>query len=413
MNAMPAILETGQDSLGSEQIAAFLGDADTKETVRSVVADRWPNAVLNDGGLPAALAALSQNPSPPMLVVDISGSDDPNAGARSLMALCDPATRVIAIGTINDIGYYRELTNLGVSDYLVKPVDADALVSALGRPERPRPVLTAVEDDAARDIISVVGVRGGLGATTLAVNMAWVASHEMNRNCAIIDLDLHFGTVGLQLDLEPSQGLREALENPDRIDGLFIASAMANESENLFVLSAEEPFDESVGYTADACGTLIDALPEDLQHVFLDIPARSAVENPALLNRSQKIVLVSDLSLVGMRDVARLARICREAAPDAALHTVINRAGMAAKGEVPRAEFLKGVDLPVRHFIPFDAKIAAMASLSGKAIPEIANRSASARAIRKLVDNLVQKPDDDAAGSRSLGRMMKMLRHRG
>ena len=336
MNAMPAFLETGEQSLGSDQIAAFLGDPETRETVQSVIAERWPNAVLNDGGLPSALAALSQNPSPSILLVDISGSEDPNAGARSLLALCDPQTRVIAIGTINDINYYRELTALGVSEYLVKPVEPPALEAALGKSERPRPALAAVEDDAVRNVISVVGVRGGVGASTLAVNLAWIASHELNRASAIIDLDLQFGTVGLQLDLEPSQGLREALENPDRIDALFIASAMANESENLFVMSAEEPFDESVDYTADACETLIDALPDDLQHVFLDVPSRSVVENPTLLKQSQKIVLVSDLSLAGMRDVARLTRLCREAAPDAALHTVINRAGMAARAKSPR-----------------------------------------------------------------------------
>lgn len=410
MSALAVLNDAGSDSLANEQLAAFLSDPETRSVVQSVVAERWPNAVLQDGGLSAALGALSQNPSPPVLIVDISGSEDPNAGARSLLALCDPATRVIAIGTVNDIDYYRRLAELGVSDYLVKPVVHDTLVKALEAGTRPRPVLRAVEEEEAeRNVISVVGVRGGVGATTLAVNLAWIVGHEMQHNCAIVDLDLQFGTVALQLDLEPSHGLREALENPDRIDALFIASAMANEGENLFVLSAEEPFDESIGYTADACGKLIEALPEDLTDVFLDIPSRSVVENPSLLQYSRKIVLVSDLSLVGMRDVARLSKLCSEAAPDAALHIVLNRVGMAAKGEIPRAEFVKGAELPVNHQIPFDAKLAAMAGIAGKSLPEIATRSAPVKSIRKLAADLVQRPDDP--GSRGTATsLLSMLR---
>lgn len=398
MSALAVLNDAGNTSLANEQLAAFLSDPETRSVVQNVVSERWPNAVLQDGGLSAALGALSQNPSPPVLIVDISGSEDPNAGARSLMALCDTETRVIAIGTVNDIDYYRRLAELGVSDYLVKPIDQDKLVKALETGSRPRPVLRAVEDaEAERNVVSVVGVRGGVGATTLAVNLAWIVGHEMQHNCAIVDLDLQFGTVGLQLDLEPSHGLREALENPDRIDALFIASAMANEGENLFVLSAEEPFDESVGYTADACGKLIEALPEDLNDVFLDVPSRSVVDNPSLLKQSRKIVLVSDLSLVGMRDVARLSRLCSEAAPDAALHIVLNRVGMAAKGEIPKAEFVKGAELPVNHQIPFDAKLAAMASIAGKPFPAIAARSASVKSMRKLAMDLVQRPDAPGA----------------
>jgi pilus assembly protein CpaE len=392
MSALPAFNEAGNGSLVNEQLAAFLSDPETRSVVQSVVTERWPNAVLQDGGLSTALGALSQNPSPPILIVDVSGSEDPNAGARSLLALCDPATRVIAIGTVNDIDYYRRLTELGVSDYLVKPVDPETLVKSLEAGARSRPVLRAVEDEELeRNVVSVVGVRGGVGATTLAVNLAWIVGHEMQRNCAIVDLDLQFGTVGLQLDLEPSHGLREALENPDRIDALFIASAMANEGENLFVLSAEEPFDERVDYTSDACTKLINALPDDLKDVFLDVPSRSVVENPSIIQQSQKIVLVSDLSLVGMRDVARLSRLCADAAPDAALHIVLNRVGMAAKGEIPKAEFVKGAELPVSHIIPFDPKLAAMAGIAGKSFPEIASRSAPVKSMRKLAADLVER----------------------
>jgi pilus assembly protein CpaE len=176
---------------------------------------------------------------------------------------------------------------------------------------------------------------------------------------------------------------------------------MANEGENLFVLSAEEPFDESVNYTAAACGTLLEALPEDLQHVFLDLPSRSVVENPSLLQHSQKIILVSELSLVGMRDVSRLSKLCAAGAPDAALHIVLNRVGMAAKGEIPKAEFVKGAELPVSHEIPFDAKLAATAAIAGKTFPAIGGRSAVVKSMRRLADDLVQRREASPRGGKA------------
>ena len=392
MNALSAaVSELGNESLANEQLAAFLSDGETRAVVQDAVRDRWPNATLHDGGLAAALGALSQEMSPPVLIVDISGSEDPNAGVRSLVALCDPSTRIVAIGTMNDVGYYRRLIALGVSDYIVKPADRDALLAALDSAWSPRPALRAVEEDKPLNVISVVGVRGGVGATTVAVNLAWMVGHEQRRNCVIVDLDLQFGTVGLQLDLEPSHGLREALENPDRIDGLFIASAMANESENLYVLSTEEPFDEPVHYLPESCATLLEALPEEMEEVVLDVPSRSVVETPALLRGSDKIVLVSDLSLAGMRDVARMSRLCREAAPDAALHVVLNRAGLAKKGEIPKAEFAKGVDLPLNHVIPFDAKLAAMSANTGKPFPVIAPRALAVKAVRELAADVIRR----------------------
>ena len=145
MSALAAISETGNESLANEPLSAFLCDPEARSAVQEAVSDRWPNATLHDGGLAAALGALSQESSPPVVIVDISGSEDPNAGVRSLLALCDTSTRIIAIGTVNDIGYYRSLTALGIDDYIVKPVDRSALLSALDSARAPTPTLRAVE----------------------------------------------------------------------------------------------------------------------------------------------------------------------------------------------------------------------------------------------------------------------------
>ena len=388
MNAAVAYEETGRESLANEQLYAFLDDEETRSSVLSATRARWPNATLHDGGLPAALGVLSQEPSPSILIVDVSEADASGSALKSLIALCDAATRIVALGTVNDIGHYRSLIALGVSDYVLKPVDESLLKAAIDGPRRHQPVLREVEREAPRQVVSVIGARGGVGASTIAANLAWIAAHEFGSETAIVDLDLQFGTIGLQLDLEPSHGLREVLENPDRIDSLFVASAMSNESENLFVLNAEETLDETVRVSADAAGRLLDALPDSLQGIYLDVPVRCAVAEPRLLERSTRIVLVSDLSLAGMRDVARLARLCRDAAPDASLHTVLNRVGIARKGEIPKSEFIRGIDLPIAHSIPFDATLAAQSASTGKPFPVVAGGSAAVKVLRALARDL-------------------------
>jgi pilus assembly protein CpaE len=410
MSARAALAEIGNESLATDPVSAFVCDRETLSAVQSALRERWPSAAIHEGGLSAALGALSLETPPRLLVVDVSGVEDADAGIRSLLALCDRTTRIVALGTVNDISYYRRLTALGVSDYLVKPIEPAALSSALAGAEKPRPALQAVEPEKPTCVLAVVGARGGVGASTVAVNLAWLSAHERKRSTAIVDLDLQFGTVGLQLDLEPSHGLREALENPERIDGLFIASAMANESENLYVLSAEEPLSEHVRVSPEACGMLIEALPAEMQAVVLDIPMREAVANPALLKNADRIVLVADFSLVGMRDAGRIARLCREQAPDAALHVVANRAGIGRRDEIPKAEFAKGTDLPLGHVIPFDPRLAALSANTGRALPKVAPKSPLVKALRGLADDVLRRRDEVSARPSPVARLLALAR---
>ena len=184
-------------------------------------------------------------PTPKQLVVDISGSTDPLAAIDSLAEVCDEGTQVIALGDINDVELYRSLVRHGVQDYLVKPVSAETVAAALSRAER------GPSGEAAPKVgrlIAVIGARGGVGATTVATNLAWTLANDHGMRVALVDLDLFFGTCGLSLNLELGRGFREALENPARVDSLFIERAMVREGENLFVLSTEEALDGAFSF---------------------------------------------------------------------------------------------------------------------------------------------------------------------
>jgi pilus assembly protein CpaE len=375
-----ALAFVGESELGLEQLAAYVGDEETRAAVQQATQSRWPTASIHDGGLAIALGNVSQEPSPGLLIVDIGGSEEPANAIRSLMTLVDPATRVVAIGNVNDVGVYRELIAAGATDYLVKPVAPHVLESALIGAERS----TAESHGDAKRIktIAVVGARDGVGASTFAINTSWIMAHELGKTVALIDLDLQFGTVALALDLEPSHGLREALEKPDRIDGLFIASAMAHESEHLFVLSAEEPVEDHINVNPVAFDLLVDTLPDDFDCVVIDLPPRLVSSQLQLLSHLDTVVLVSDLSIPGMRDTARLAHMIRSAAPEVAMMVVANKVGTSKSGELPKAEFTRGAELPISYFLPNDPKIAAEASNAGKAFPLVGKRSPIVKTLR-------------------------------
>jgi pilus assembly protein CpaE len=392
--------------LGADQLTVFVADDDTRATVQAAAQEHWPTATIHDGGLPAALGMLSQDASSPLLVIDVSGSDDPVGALNSLQTLCEDSTRIVLLGDRNDVTLYRDLTNSGAADYLVKPITGDQLVTALRGAQR-APRESSEPDAKALRVIAVVGARGGAGASTVAVNTAWIMANELNHTVALIDLDLQFGTVTLSLDLEPSHGLREAFEKPDRIDGLFIASAMAHESERLFVLGSEEGLDRGVDVKPEAFDVLLDALPDDFDCAVVDLPARLAVARPEWLARADMVAVVSDLSLAGMRDTMRIAHLAREIAPDTALTIIANKVAGAKSGELPKAEFQRGTELPVKHFLPADLKLASAAANAGKPFPLVGKRSALVKELRRAAEVLSGGRPAASETTGGLGKLFK------
>jgi pilus assembly protein CpaE len=406
MSALSSLASQFQAQISNDQLVAFVADDETRAAVTNAVTSRWPTAVVNDGGLSAALGALTHESSPPLLVVDFGGIEDPVAALRSLVALCEATTRIIVIGSVNDVAVYREMLRTGAAEYVVKPLQADTFVTAIEGASKVRADAPAPDAKKTR-VVGVIGARGGVGASTVALNTAWLLAHEMGKTVGLLDLDLQFGTISLSLDLEPSRGLREVFEKPDRIDSLFVASAMAHESERLYVLSTEEGLEDHPNVNPIAFGLLLNALPKDFDCVVVDLPPRFAVAQRNMLSSFTAFILVSDASLAGMRDCVRLAKLLRETTPEAAVHVIVNKVGAVKKGELPRAEFQRGVDMPVKHFVSFDPKVAAAAATAGKPLAQLAKRSQIVGELRKIASLMVAERVKAQKPSGGLGQLFK------
>src|SRR5712671_7534480 len=154
---------------GRLPLMAFV-DAETERVLQeaSVLLGR---CVIMRGGISKAIGYLSEQRSPLLLLVDISGVDLPLPLIHTLADVCEPGTNVVAIGDHNDVGLYRDLVDAGVSNYIVKPLTRELLVRALA----PKPNASDVGRASSKlaKIISFVGARGGVGTTTLATNLAW------------------------------------------------------------------------------------------------------------------------------------------------------------------------------------------------------------------------------------------------
>jgi pilus assembly protein CpaE len=379
------------------QFRAFIQDDATRKVMDQVVGElAIPNASVHKGGIREATQLLGEQRSPRLLVVDLSGTDLPLSAINELAEVCEPGVTVIAIGDRNDVGLFRDLINNGVSDYLVKPI-APALIQ--------KSLLNVVESatqgkqtDRRGRLVAVSGARGGVGATMLATGISWSIANRRRRRVALVDLDLQFGTVALALDLEPSPGLREALEHPGRIDALFIDRAMVRQSDTLYVLSGEESLGDPVTADTSSLDILLKELRNKFHYVVVDLPRQVSLATQYIAQSASNLVLVTDLSLAGMRDTLRQLSLLPVANAACQITVVANRVGEYREGEIARKEFEAAIGRPIDFVIPFDARAVAAATNVGR--PVVEGRGKVAEAIQQVTDRIAGNPAAGSAGRR-------------
>ena len=345
---------------------AFVEDRDSEGVIRQALNDigvQTPH--FGSGGILGAIAELSKRPSPRLLIVDISGVDEPARRVGELADVCEPGTGVIVIGVQNDIILYRELKAAGVFEYFFKPLSG-ALVSRVCNA-----VLTGnMEQRALRTgrLIFALGVRGGCGATTIAVGLSWHLAQTRKRRVAFLDLDLRTGDAALQFDVTPHHALREALEHPERIDDLFLERGVIRVSERLDLLASEEPLDFVGTYEEDALLTLLDRLLHSYRYVFVDLTSFDAAGLPRVLHLPSLCLLVSDGSLASARDVARWRTFI---GPNTAEHTTLHILNKSdTPGSLPSEELIRAIGQAPDMLVPFERDVATVSNLGMRRLEE-------------------------------------------
>jgi pilus assembly protein CpaE len=370
------------------ECAAFVSDGQTHDVIDAVTRQFYAETIIRDGGSNEAMQYLTESPIPRVLIVDIGDSSSPLTAMLSLTAAFTEDTHLVGIGTMNDINLYREMIGAGISDYLVKPITEKALMAVLQQIEEPDDEIEApvIDPDAIQKIV-VVGSRGGCGASTVAVNLAWSMAEAKQKRTALVDLDLEFGTVALSLDLEPTRGLREALENPTRIDSLFISSATAKLTERLSVMATEETVGHEILFDPAATDALFDALGREHDCIVVDLPRSSVGLRRGVFEAATQVVLVTELTLPGLRDSIRILTGIDDASPGTAVKVIANRTGGPTQG-MQLGDFQKALGRKVDFNIAEDQKAFNLASNTGKPLVQVDGRGKAGKVLTSVADTL-------------------------
>lgn len=387
-----------------EPFVAYVCDETTAEAIRPIVAELgWSPDKVNKGGLRNAVQSLSVSASPNILFVDLAESGDPLNDINGLAEVCEPGTVVIAAGQVNDVRLYRDLVASGIHDYLLKPLNADMLREAFTQAQvmLSTPKLAEASTERPHCSTAVIGSRGGAGASTLATSLAWLMSDRERRSTALLDLDVHFGTGALTLDLEPGRGLTDAIDNPSRIDGLFIERAMVRASEKLAVLSAEAPISSPVVTDGAAFYQLQEEMRSAFECTVVDLPRAMLVQHPHLISDVQAAVVVTELTLAAARDSIRILSWLKSNAPNTQVVVVANRVPAGGQLEISRKDFESSIERKIDYTIPYDQKLATQAAKLGKPFAEAGKSSKTVAPLVELASWICAIADVDGGDGKA------------
>ena len=404
---MNAPFNPGRGAALRDPFSAFVCDEATAELLRPVAVEHgWAPEKVNKGGLRNAVQSLSVAASPNILFVDLSESGDPLNDINALAEVCEPGTVVIAAGQVNDVRLYRDLVASGIQDYLLKPFSAEQLRDAFANAQMTisGPRISEPTSERPHVLAAVIGVRGGVGASTIATSVAWLMGDKAGRSTALLDLDIHFGTGALGLDLEPGRGLTDAIENPSRIDGLFIERAMVRANEKLCVLSAEAPINQPMLTDGSAFFQLQEEMRAAFETTVLDLPRPMLVQHPHLVHDAHACIVVVELTLAATRDAIRILSWLKANAPQSKVIVVANRVATGFQ-EISRKDFEKSIERPIDVVIPFDPKAAAQAAKLGQPIAKAGKNLKITQPLMQIVTMTVATVDgsEDSSAPASLG----------
>jgi pilus assembly protein CpaE len=373
-------------------IQAFCETSEIASVIQAAISDRRMNKAhikLHMGGAPAALEAYRNAPTPNLIVLE--ATHDRNALVDHLDELsqfCDAGTKVIICGKVNDIILYRQLILRGVSEYLVAPFGVIEFVQAVSH------LYTAPGAAPVGRVIAVVGAKGGVGSSTIAHNIAWSIASGLDIATVVADLDLGFGTAGLDYNQDPPQGIAEAVFAPDRVDATLVDRLLSKCSDNLSLLAAPATLDRLYDFEGTAFDSIVDVLRASTPCIILDIPHAWTAWTRRMLVGADEVIIVAAPDLANLRNAKNMLDSIRGARPnDHQPKLILNGVGLLKRPEIAVADFTKTVEIEPIAVIPHDAKLFGAAANNGQMIAEIEANGKTAATFADLARILNGKAD--------------------
>ena len=391
-------------------VQAFCETADTAAAVESAAKDRRLAKVhltAKMGGMAAAIETYGSQPTPNVILLESKADNDILALLDELASVCDPGTRVVVIGSEEDNVPYRELVRRGVNDYVVGPVDALDVVRSICS------LFSASEAVVTGRIIAVVGAKGGVGASTVAHNVAWMIARDLSLDSVVIDLDLAFGTASLDYNQDPMQGIANAVFQPDRPDTALVERLLAKCTDRLSLLAAPATLDRVYDFGAEAFDAILDTLRMTTPCIVLDIPHQWSGWTKRALVGADDILIVAEPDLPNLRNAKNMLSVLKAARPnDHPPLYCLNQVGMPKRPEIEVGEFAKAIESRPIAAIPFDSKLFGTASNNGQMIAEISASHRTTLLFQQIAQQLTGRGEAKKPRRSLLSPIIKRLQGR-
>jgi pilus assembly protein CpaE len=394
-------------------IQAFCEDPKTAEVLQVATADRRlakSHVSVHMGGAPAAVAHYLESPTPNLIIIETTLPRAQMLGELDRLAeSCDAGTKVVVIGHMNDVLLYRELLKRGVSEYLISPINPMQFIEALSS------LYNNPDTDPVGNVIAFIGAKGGVGSSTVCHNVAWSMSEALKSNVVVADLDLAFGTTGLDFNQDPVQGIAEALQSPERLDEVLLDRLLTKCSERLSIFAAPVVLDRDYDISADACDIVLDIVRQNVPFVAVDLPHTWTPWVKRVLLQADEIVVTAVPDLANLRNAKNLVDLLKQNRNnDGPPHLVINMAKTPKRPEISVKEFASALDLAPTQVIEFDSESFGLAANNGQMIEEFSNKAKAAQQFRELALALAhrkeQKEEKKASPLASLLEGLKLKR---
>ena len=390
-------------------IQAFCESVETAAAVQAAGEDRRlakAHLKIQMGGMAAASEAYRTAPTPNVIILEFeSRPADILAGLDALAEVCDAGTRVIVIGRHNDVLLYRELVRRGISEYQIAPVgtlDVVRLVCGLFSAPDAKPV---------GRILAVVGAKGGVGASTVSHNIGWAIARDLNLDSVVTDLDLAFGTAGLDFNQDPPQGIADAVFSPERVDTAFVDRLLSKCSDNLSLLAAPATLERVYDFGDEAFDSILDSLRATVPCIVLDLPHQWSGWAKRTLLAADDILIVAAPDLANLRNAKSMVDVLKAGrANDHRPFYLLNQVGVPKRPEIKTSDFAKALDDDPVAIIPFDPMLFGTAANNGQMIAEVSAKHPTTEIFSQLAQTLTGRAEVKKQKLGILRPLLKKLR---
>jgi pilus assembly protein CpaE len=362
------------------------------DLVSGIGADRRmarADITVEHGGIEAAVTRFASQASPNLLILDTLMQGPAMLHTLDRLAqVIEEGTKVVIIGAVNDIALFRELMSRGVSEYIVPPLQPiDLIRTVCGlyvNPDKPF----------AGRVIAVIGARGGIGASTIAHNIAWSIAERQESSATLLDLDLSFGTAALDFNQDPPQSIADALMAPDRVDDVFLERVTTKQTQRLQMLTAPATLEREFELDPQSYEMVIERVRRTSPFVVLDLPHIWTSWIKHTLLAADDAIIVSGPDLASLRNTKNIIDLLKAMRPyDAPPAVVLSMVGVPKRPEIPLKDFTEALGIEPVASIPFDPQLFGMAANNGQMIGEVAAPSKKALALDALAASLTgRKP---------------------